>query len=385
MSASSILLLTRALDTGGAQRQLVELALGLQRAGWKVAVATFYSGGPLERPLQAAGVPIHDLDKRGRWDVVPFLWRLITLIRRDRPDFVKGYLVTPNVVLAALRPALGGTRVVWALGASDMDLAYYDFVSKVEFRASIWLSRWAHLIISNSEAGRRYHIAQGYAGDRLEVIPNGIDVQQFQPDAAARKGLRAEWDIPPHAPLVGVVGRLDPMKGHPDFLHAAAEVAVARPDTRFVCVGPGPAAYRQQMVALAHKLGLDDRLIWAGERTDMYRVYNALDLLVSSSRFGEGLPNAVAEAKATGLPCVVTDVGDSALLVDKSGWVCPPGDSGALARAILAALDSLPADPAPIRQRICTQYSIDALVQRTAVQLGKLFSGRDVARAVASD
>ncbi|MGZ5164987.1 MAG: glycosyltransferase, partial [Burkholderiales bacterium] len=87
MRMPSLLLLTRALDTGGAQRQLVELALGLKRSGWEVTVATFYPGGPLEAPLRTAGVRIISLDKRGRWDVLPFIWRLIKLLRRERPLF----------------------------------------------------------------------------------------------------------------------------------------------------------------------------------------------------------------------------------------------------------------------------------------------------------
>jgi glycosyltransferase involved in cell wall biosynthesis len=384
MNTPSILLLTRALDTGGSQRQLVELALALQRRGWKVAVATFYGNGLLERPLQAAGIPIFFLNKRGRWDVFPFVWRLITVMRRERPHFVKGFLVTPNILLSALRPALGKTRVVWRLGASDMDLGCYDFLSKLEFRVSILLSRWAHLIISNSEAGRRYHIDQGYSAKHLVVVPNGIDVQQFRPDAAARREVRAEWKITPDVRLIGLVGRVDPMKDHPNFLHAAAKIATSRPETRFVCVGPGEESYRKQMIALGNSLGLKERLLWAGERTDMSRVYNALDLLVSSSRFGEGLPNAVAEAMATGVPCVVTNVGDSALLVGERGWVCPPGDSTALAQGISTALTSLPADSAAIRMRICTHYSTDALARGTAEQLRKLSTGAEPARGLTS-
>jgi glycosyltransferase involved in cell wall biosynthesis len=116
----------------------------------------------------------------------------------------------------------------------------------------------------------------------------------------------------------------------------------------------------------------------------MWRVYNALDLLVSSSRT-EGLPNVVAEAMATGVPCVVTDVGDSARIVGKHGWVCRPGDSDALARAMAAALSALPVDPAPIREHICAHYSIAALVQRTADQLCKLAPGGTVEWRVAPD
>ncbi|MGZ5152298.1 MAG: glycosyltransferase [Burkholderiales bacterium] len=384
MRMPSLLLLTRALDTGGAQRQLVELALGLKRSGWEVTVATFYPGGPLEAPLRTAGVRIISLDKRGRWDVLPFIWRLIKLLRRERPLFAKGYLVMSNVLLSAVRPALRGTYVVWGVAAADMDLAYYDLLSRIEFRLSVPLSHCAHLVICNSEAGRRYHRSQGYRADRMIVIPNGIDVQQFRPSAEARAEVRAEWSIAPGIPLIGHVGRVDPMKDHANFLRAAAEIAPSHPNVRFVCVGPGVGQYRDEMIALGHQLNLGKRLTWVGERTDMWRVYNALDLLVSSSRT-EGLPNAVAEAMASGVPCVVTDVGDSARVVGKHGWVCPPGDSHALAGAMTTALSSLPSDSGAIRQHICSEYSTAALVQRTAEQLCRLAPGAAAECRVAPD
>ena len=384
MSVPSILLLIRALDTGGAERQLVELAVGLQRSGWKVVVATFYPGGLLEAPLRAAHIPIHSLDKRGRWDVLPFMWRLIKLIRHERPRFTKGYLVMSNILLSALRPALAGTRIVWGVAASDMDLRCYDWLSRIEFRLSIVFSRWADLIICNSEAGRRYHVSQGYAARRMVVIPNGIDVHHFRHDKIAGAELRNEWIIPAHTRLIGLVGRMDPMKDHENFLRAAAQVAARRPDTRFVCIGPGSGPYQQQMLALANDLGLGERLIWAGERSDIWRVYNALDVLVSSSRT-EGLPNVVAEAMASGVPCVVTDVGDSAHIVGEHGWVCPPKDSTVLAQTILAALSALPADSAALRQRICMHYSTAALVQRTADHLCRLAPNGAVECNVAPD
>ena len=372
MSAPSIFFLMRALDTGGAQRQLVELATGLHRQGWRVTVATFYPGGLLESALRAAGVRVLCLDKKGRWDVVPFLWRLIRLVRRERPHFTKSDLGMSNVLLSAVRPALGPVRVVWGVAASDMDLSQYDWLARVEFRLSVALSRFADLIISNSEAGRRYHIAQGYAADRFVVIPNGIDTERFHRDDAGRRALRAEWRVEHEAPLIGLVGRIDPIKDHASFLRAAAQVSAAHARARFVCVGPGAGAYMAQMRELARESGIAARVIWAGEHEDMCRVYNALDLLVSSS-VSEGLPNVVAEAMACGVPCVATDVGDSAQLVGDKGWVCAPADSDALARVILEALASPAPDRASIRERICQHYSTTALVRRTIEQLSMLY------------
>lgn len=366
-----IIFLARDLDIGGAQRQMIDLAAGLHRSGWKVAIATFYAGGALEPDLGGTGVPLICLHKRGRWDVIGFLWRLMRLFRNERPQIAHGLLGVPNVLLAVLKPLLGYPRVVWGIAASDMDLNQYGWLMRLEFRVSILLSKCADLMISNSRAGLDYHAAHGYPRERIVVIPNGVDVERFRPDSEARGRLRAEWGVTPDKPLIGIVGRLDPMKDHPNFLRAAADVANARPEARFVCIGDGPPAHRLALQELASQLGLGGRLLWAGARHDIEAVYNALDVTVSSS-ISEGLPNAVVEAMASGVPCVVTDVGDSADVVDGLGWVCPSQDSAALAKAILQALDSLPRDAGLIRERIRAHFSADVRLERTAGELARL-------------
>jgi glycosyltransferase involved in cell wall biosynthesis len=366
----AIVFLVRSLDMGGAERQLVELAKGLHGAGWRVQVITFYAGGPLEGLLETAGIPVFCLHKRGRWDVV-CLWKLARFLRRSDADIVHGYLPLPNVLLVLMRPT-ARTRVIWGIRASNMDLDRYDWLARVEFWLGRTLSRFADLIICNSTAGRAYHVARGYPHAATVVVPNGISLEDFRPDACARAELRREWGIRADERLVGLVARLDPMKDHPNFLRAAVQVLKTRSDVRFVCVGDGVPEYRHQLEALTTSLGLQGRVCWVNAWPDVWRVYNALDVAVLSSAFGEGFPNVVAEAMATGVPCVVTDVGDAAAVVADQGWVCPPNDSAALARAITAALGALPCDTRAIRARIASQYSSQALLERTATRLSAL-------------
>lgn len=360
-----VLFLIRCLDIGGAQRQLVELATGLQRLGWPVAVATFYAGGAFEKQLRENGVRLIPLSKRGRWDVVGFLRRLRGLLKHERPDIVHASSDLEGMLLAAARVGLGPMHLVWAIPAADMDLSYYDWLARAELHAGVACSRFADLVIFNSEAGRRYYVARGYKPRRLAVVPNGVDTEYYRPDAAARGDARAHWGIADEERLVGLVGRLDPMKDHPNFLRAAATVCASRRDVRFVCVGDGPGEYSSTLRESARTLGLGERLIWEGSRADIRGVYCALDLAVSSS-LSEGLPNVILEAMATGVPCVVTDAGDSATVVADTGWVCPRGDSAALARTMLAALDALPRDPDYVRERILKNYGSHTLISRTA-------------------
>src|SRR6185437_6829745 len=180
--------------------------------------------------------------------------------------------------------------------------------------------------------------------------------------------------------LVGLVGRIDPMKNHATFLQAAALLAARGDRLRFVCVGGGNSGFAQGIKALATRLGLDPRLVWAGPRNDMAAVYSALDIAVSSS-CGEGFSNVIAEAMACGRPCVVTDVGDSARIVGECGAVVAPGDPPALADAVERVATRLE-DPdgaarlhAMARTRIEDTYSLDVLL-RNSEQALRALGGR---------
>ncbi|HQI82653.1 MAG TPA: glycosyltransferase [Deltaproteobacteria bacterium] len=173
--------------------------------------------------------------------------------------------------------------------------------------------------------------------------------------------------------LIGHVGRIDPMKDHPTFLHAAALLALERRDIRFVCVGKGNPSVMKEMQGLSEKLGLSPILTWTGPRTDMKAVYNGIDILASSSSFGEGFSNVIGEAMACGRICVVTDVGDSSLIVGETGFVIPPRDHHALAGAWNTALSLSPEDRLAkgqeARKRILDNFSTSHLVRSTTEHL----------------
>jgi glycosyltransferase involved in cell wall biosynthesis len=255
--------------------------------------------------------------------------------------------------------------LVWGARASNVDLSAYDWLTRLIYRFARVLSSAADVVVVNSRAGAAHHSNQGYPQSRLQVIPNGIDTNRFQPDPVGRERLRREWGVPPHAPLVGLVGRLDPMKDHRTFLEAAAILAARHGDVRFVAVGGGAGLYADMLIDHAARAGISDRLTWAGIRADMPAVYSALDLSTSTS-VGEGFPNAVAEAMACGTPCVVTDVGDSAWIVGNPGEVVPARDPASLANAWENVLVKRPVWPSIERRaRIVREFSVERLVTDT--------------------
>lgn len=373
-----LLLVARSLEPGGAERQLLDLIRGLDRTRVAPALALLYDRGELR--AEAATIPglvVTPLGKARRWGVVGPLRRLAALVRASRAQVVYGSLDLANLyALAGGR--LGGARVVFGVRSSSMDFAPYGRFAKTLWRLAARASRAADLVIYNSHAGRDFSLAHGFCAANALVIPNGIDTARYVRDAEGGRRVRAEWGLGPRAALVGLVGRLDPMKDHPTFLQAAALVGERFPEARFVCVGGGPRALAEELRALGARLGLEERLVWAGPRRDMTAVYGALDLLALASR-GEGFPNVVGEAMACGVPCVVADVGDAARIVGDEGLVVPPGDPAALAAGIARALGEAPGERAArgarCRERIVRQFPLAAMVEATQRALAALAPG----------
>ena len=364
-----LVVLFRKLDVGGAERQIIEFAKGVSGSNTTLTLVSFYDGGELlDIATGIEGVQCVSLHKRGRWDVVPFFVRAYRTIRILRPDVIYGYQSVANE-LALVIGRLVGARVVWGIRASNMDLAQYGWLSRVVFQAGAYLSRFADLIIANSESGARYFASQGYAGHRMVVVPNGINTQQFSPNVAAGEALRKEWGVSVEAPLVGIVARLDPMKDHETFLRAAALVHARRSDVKFVCVGDGAPAYRRLLLDRSRELGLESVVLWTGTERRIAAVMSAIDVLCSSSAFGEGFPNVVGEAMACGRPCVVTDVGDSARLVADCGIVVLPRSPDALSDALLSLFALEPERRrlmgTQARKRVEEHFSVPRLVTET--------------------
>ncbi len=361
----AITLLIQSLAYGGSERQLVVLARELHKRKRSVVVAVFYPGGPLEKELREAGVSVRGLNKQGRWDVIRFLLRFVRFLYQEKPDTLYGFFGTPNLLMALFKPVFPRTRMVWGVRGSNLDFTRYDWLAGLHYEVERRLSRFADLIIVNSRAGLDHAVANGFPKNKMVVIPNGIDTERFRPDPGARGRVRAEWGVTESEKLIGLVGRLHPMKDHPIFLRAAATLLQEREDVRFVCVGDGPAEYRRKLHMLGEELGLGRRLIWVGARGDMPAVYNAFDIATSSS-YGEGFPNVIGEAMACGVPCVVTDAGDSAWIVGETGVVVPPKNPEALAAGWKVSLARDRSQAAlKARLRVEENFSVEQMVEQT--------------------
>lgn len=362
----------RDLDYGGAQRQLITLVKELDKQKFDITVFCFYTDGLLEKDLKNDHINIICLDKKSRWDVFGFLWRFFKHLKRIQPDVIHRYLSEANLLAIFFKPLFLSIKVIWGIRDSNISPSEYDWLENLIFKIQCFLSRFVDLVIVNSHAGKNFHLEHGFPQHKTIVIPNGIDIDRFKCDREAGAKVRVEWQIPENMILMGLIGRLAPMKDHPTFLRAAALICQEREDVKFICIGNGTPEYAASLHELTHKLNIEDKVIWASGRSDMPAVYSALNIVCSSSAYGEGFGNVIGEAMACEVPCVVTDVGDSAWLVGDRGIVVPPSNPDALKTGLISEIASTPQKQEAknnARQRIVDQFSVQQLALKTQAAL----------------
>jgi glycosyltransferase involved in cell wall biosynthesis len=263
----------------------------------------------------------------------------------------------------------GHPALVWGIRQSIYDLGYEKPSTARLIRLSAKLSGLPQSIVYNSHAGRAHHEALGFSRRKGLVIPNGFDVSAFTPSSDARLSVRRELNLPDDVPLVGIVGRYHPMKDHQTFVRAAARVREKHPKCRFIMVGSGMVRKNDNLWTDLREAAICDATYLLGRREDMPRLNSAFDISVSSS-YTEGFPNSIGEAMSCGIPCVVTDVGDSALLLGNTGVVVAPRDSESLASGINRLLDLSGEERrtlgAAARARIVSEFSLERMASSFA-------------------
>jgi glycosyltransferase involved in cell wall biosynthesis len=360
-----IVFIIRKLLGGGAERQLILVSRELVRLGHDVTIAVWSPGGPYEVELNGTGVHYVLIERGARGNILGFFRRLIVAVRQIQPDVLYGYLDPANFVVAVLRPFFPGCRIVWGVRASAFVLPRDDISGRLLTYINRVMSHLAHIIICNSYEGAEHFASCGYPAKRMRVISNGVDVDRFRPEPERGALLRARWGVKPGEKVIGLAARLDPMKDYETFVAAAKMLTARRFGVRFICVGEGVEPYRNAALTTLRQSGLGNRLRWEGFMDDMPAFYSALDVATLTS-WTEGFPNAVAEAMACGIPCVVTAAGDAPLIVGKTGEVVPIRDPKALADGWQRLLDRAgPSLSFACRTRMVDQFSVSRLIIAT--------------------
>ena len=310
------------LDPGGAERALVEIVTRLDPAHWEVRVFCLGPETDLSRRLRDAGIRTECLGARRAYQV-GVLFQLVKQLREFRPALLQTFLFHANI-LGRLAGWWGGVPVVLSgLRVAERGKRWH-----------LWLDRWTNRLVTFnvcvSEGVRQFSITHGgLRAEKLRVIPNGVDAERF---ASAAPVDLSQFGIPSGAWTLVTVGRLTPQKGHDELLGAVAPLLIEDPQMHLLIVGEGPE--RETLDWLADSFGVSGQLHLPGFQADIPGILKSCQAFVLPSRW-EGMPNALLEALAAGLPCIATDVeGVRELLAGEVGIVIPPGDELVLRWAV---------------------------------------------------
>jgi glycosyltransferase involved in cell wall biosynthesis len=326
---------TSGLGAGGAETMLYRLLSVLAKdKNQEHLVITLSDGCNFAFDSIGVKVTVVDLKKLG----VAGLVNLRRSIHAARPHIVQGWMYHGNVAATICAPM--GIPVIWGIHHSLHDLDNEKITIRLLVQLGRLLSKYSRTnrIVYVSETSRAHHVSYGYSADKSLVIPNGFDCSDFRPDPISRASTRQRLGVKPHHLLVGNFGRFHPVKDHETLICAFSEVAKRIPTAKLVLAGSGVNHSNDKLTSLLDVYGIAHKVLLLGQCDDMPSLYNAMDLYVLSSR-SESFPNVLGESCAVGLPCVTTNVGDAARIIEGSGAVVPPGSSVALAKAMSSFLE----------------------------------------------
>lgn len=351
------------LTVGGAEAMLLKLLQHMDRSQIEPVVISLIGRGEIGPRIAELGIPVHELGMSRGVPNPAMLLKLAGLLYRVKPDIVHTWMYHADLVGGLAARLARCPHLVWGLHHSNLSPSQNKRSTLWVVKACAFLSRWIpEQITSCAYRAKVVHAEAGYANHKIHVIPNGFEMDRFQPDDGARDSVRAELQLGRAAALVGMIGRYDPQKNHAGFIKAALRMHASRPDVHFIMAGTGVDPDNSALNAsLALHPALRSRMHLLGRREDMPRLMASLDVLASPSN-GEAFPMVVGEAMACGVPCVVTDVGDSAVIVGSTGRVVPAGSMDELANEVMDLLTLSPVERALLSQqaraRIAAEYEI---------------------------
>jgi len=365
-----LLVVSTTLTTGGAEWMLWKLLRRLPPDRFRSTVLSLGASGRPAAALQADGIDVVTLG-------LPQMRRLLAspltawqLLRRVRPHLIQGWMYHGNLAASVLCGLSGfGARLTWSVRQSLDFIGREKPMTRAVIRASALVSSGPAKIIYVTRGSREQHEAVGFAHAHGCVIPNGFDLDEIYRRPERRDSLRRQWGVSSDEFVVGHLARFHPAKDHLRLIQAAREVVRKRPNVRFVMAGTGVSSANSTLARAISDCELGSRVLLADETQDPVGFLSACDLFCLPS-LAEGFSNALGEALACELPAVVTRAGASPELVGECGMVVDPGDSDALAAALLAMVDLEPNARqelgAKARARIEERYSLTSIVRQYA-------------------
>ncbi|MBI3899530.1 MAG: glycosyltransferase [Gammaproteobacteria bacterium] len=339
------------LPAHGAERLLVDV-LRHRSPVFDYHVVCLMRGGDLEPEIRALGIPLTILGYRGKFDI-SLVWRLARWLRANRISVVHTHLFTADT-WGRLAARVAGVRPVFTTvhSTNQWKSKLYRWVDRVLARIT------TRVIACSEEVGEVLVRQDRLPTARVQVVRNGIALERFA--GASAEGVRAEFGVDRGCPLIALVGRFHPAKGHPDLIAALAQLR--QRNIAYRCLFVGEGELQAELAAEVKRQGLDQQVIFTGQRRDIPRLLAATDVLLLPSRW-EGLPMILLEGMAMGCTVIATKVGGipDVITDNKDGLLIAPADVAGLTETLQRALNDAPLRArlgAAARETIRQRYSV---------------------------
>jgi len=358
------------LSTGGAEMMLYKLISKMDRNYFDICIVSLTGIGPVGEKIKKLNISVVAIGMKKGWKGFfgfSEFFRLLRIVKNYKPDAIQTWMYHSDLI-GGLVGKLLKVPVIWNIRQSNLNPKYNK-------KTTIWTvkicAKFSKVlpkkIICCSYASKDVHSKLGYDENKMVVIPNGFDLNAFLPDRRGGEKVRRELGLNDKTIVIGFAARFDPQKDHKNFFEAAKILHKVYPNVRFLLCGDGISWDNKKLREWIEKSGIKKATHLLGRRDDMKNIYNSIDIFCCSSSYGEGFPNVIGEAMACEIPCVVTDVGDSAIIVRDTGFVIPPKNPEALAEAMIKMIEIGEGKRRELgkkaRDRIKENYSIEKIVK----------------------
>jgi len=324
---------------------------------------------PIGERLKKAGIRVDSLGmSRGVPNPFSFL-KLLSLIGKIDPDIIQTWMFHADLIGGIAGRISGISPILWNIRSSPLDVSTTKKTTLWTVKACSKLSHYVpDVIVGASRTAQLEFARTGYDLYKIVFIPNGIDTDEFKPDPKAQRRLKRKLDIPDDSLLIGLVARYDPQKDHNNFIESARRLHSRFSEVHFILCGDRVSWENRELADRITKTGIQERFHLLGRCDEITLIMASLDIATITSAYGEAFPNVIAEAMASGVPCVATDVGDTHLIVGNTGRIVPPGDSSLFSEALFEISKMDDTERRMLggqgRARIKTEFSLSAMVSR---------------------
>ncbi len=364
-----ILYITTSLGAGGGQKFLYDLLSKIDRDRFTPMVVSLMGWNIYGEGIAALDIPVYSLNMKQGIPTPQALIKLAAIVRQIKPHIIQGWMYHGNLAATFAKwLANSQAALFWSIHHSVDDIRTEKLLTQAVIKLGALLSRYTNLIVYVSQTSQLQHHNLGYFSVNNTLIPNGFNTDCYQPSSANYTQFRQALHLPSDAFLIGSIARYHPMKDHANFLKAAALLLAKVSEVHFVMVGTAVDVNNQDLTRLIEDLGIKSQVHLLGERRDIDQITPALDIMTSASAYGEAFPLVIGEAMSCSVPCVVTDVGDSAWIVGDTGYIVEPKNAEALANAWAELID-LGTEARQVmgqraRDKIEQSFAIEAIVAR---------------------